>query len=90
MSKALFDAVPATESLETPQIPQSGESARWPTGPGAVIGSVLKVVGLGGAGDELYVLLADGVQRIEPFVAALLMSSSPTGQVAPIAVSPKV
>lgn len=90
MSKALFDAVPATESLETPQIPQAGDSARWPTGPGAVIGSVLKVVGLGGASDELYVLLADGVQRVEPFVAALLMSSSPTGQVAPIAVSPKV
>ncbi|MFA4085228.1 type VII secretion protein EccB [Mycobacteroides salmoniphilum] len=90
MSKALFDAVPATESLETPQIPQAGEPARWPTGPGAVIGSILKVTGLGGSGDELYVLLADGIQKVEPFVAALLMSASPNGQVAPIAVSPKV
>ncbi len=89
MSNALFDAIPATEALETPRIPQTGAAPRWDVGPGAVVGSVLKVDGLAGAADELYVLLADGVQRVEPFVASLVMSSSPGGQLAPMPVSPK-
>jgi type VII secretion protein EccB len=89
MSNALFDAIPATEALETPQIPQAGSPSRWDVGAGAVIGSVLKVSGLAGGGDELYVLLADGVQRVEPFVAALLMSAAPGGQVNPLPLAPK-
>ncbi|CQD24188.1 ESX-2 secretion system protein eccB2 [Mycobacterium lentiflavum] len=89
MSNALFDAIPATEALETPRIPQAGAAPRWDVGPGAVVGSVLKVDGLAGDADELYVLLADGVQRVEPFVASLVMSSSPGGQLAPMPVSPK-
>lgn len=90
MSNALFDAIPATEALETPQIPQAGASPGWDVGPGAVVGSVVKVDGLAGAADELYVVLAGGVQRVEPFVASLVMSSSPAGQLAPLPVSPKV
>ncbi len=90
MSKALFDAMPATEALTTPAIADAGAPSRWPLPPGAVIGSVLKVSGLSSDGDGLYVVLSDGVQRVEPFVASLLMSSSAHGQVDPIAVSPKV
>lgn len=90
MSKALFDALPATEALTTPAIPQVGEPSRWPLPAGAVIGSVVKVTGMPGEPDALYVVLADGMQPVEPFVASLLMSTSPAGQIDPIAVSPKV
>lgn len=89
LSKALFDAIPATEALTTPEIPDAGQRSRWSLPSGAAIGSVLKVTGLTDGGDGLYVVLADGVQHVEPFVAALLMSSSPSGQVDPIPVSPK-
>lgn len=89
ISNALFDAIPATEALETPQIPRVGEPSGFDAGPGAVIGSVLKVSGLGGAGDELYVLLADGLQKVEPFTASLLLSSAPGGQVEPLPLAPK-
>ena len=54
-----------------------------------MIGSVLQVTGLSGGADALYVVLADGVQRVEPFVASLLMSSSSGGQIDPIPVAPK-
>ncbi|MFT8176787.1 type VII secretion protein EccB [Mycobacteroides chelonae] len=84
MSNALFDSIPATEALATPQIPQAGTPPRWNVAPGAAIGSVMKVSDLAGGGDELYVLLADGLQKVEPFVASLLMSSSPSGQMAPL------
>ncbi|TXI55751.1 type VII secretion protein EccB [Mycolicibacterium mageritense] len=90
MSKALFDAIPATEALTTPPIPQVGEPSRWQLPAGAVIGSVVKVSGVTGGSEELYVVLADGLQPVEPFVASLLMSTSPAGQVDPIPVSPKV
>lgn len=90
MSKALFDAVPATEALTTPTISQAGEPSRWPLPADAVIGSVVKVSGINGDADALYVVLADGLQAVEPFVASLLMSSLPAGQINPIAVSPKV
>jgi type VII secretion protein EccB len=89
MSKALFDAIPATEPLTTPAIPQAGEPSRWPLPQGAVIGSVLRVTGLSGGADALYVVLPDGVQPVEPFVASLLMSSSSGGQIDPIPVAPK-
>lgn len=90
ISNALFDAIPATEALETPRIPQAGAAPRWDVGSGAVVGSVLKVEGLAGAAEELYVLLSDGVQRVASFAASLVMSSSPGGQLAPLPVSPKV
>ena len=89
MSKALFDAIPATEPLTTPAIPQAGEPSPWPLPAGAVIGSVLRVTGLSDGADALYVVLADGVQKVEPFVASLLMSSSAGGQIDPIPVGPK-
>jgi type VII secretion protein EccB len=89
MSKALFDAIPATEPLTTPAIPQAGEPSQWPLPPGAVIGSVLQVTGLSGGADALYVVLAEGVQKVEPFAAALLMSSSSSGQIDPIPAAPK-
>lgn len=89
LSNAVFDALPATEALTTPSIAQAGSPSRWDLGSPAVVGSILKSTDLAGGTDQLYVLLADGVQRVEPFVAALVMSDSARGQVAPLPVSAK-
>ncbi|WP_421843101.1 type VII secretion protein EccB [Mycobacterium sp.] len=90
LSRALFEAIPATEALEIPQIPRAGSASRWDVGADVMVGTVLNVAGRGGAPDQLYVLLPDGVQRVAPFVAALIMSSSADGQIAPLPVAPKV
>ncbi|KAA0093696.1 type VII secretion protein EccB [Mycolicibacterium sp. P1-18] len=89
MSTALFDAIPATDPLASPAIPNAGAPSPWDLGAGAVIGSVLAVGDLNAPGtDTLYVLLGNGVQRISPFVASLLRSANSFGDVAPVAVSP--
>ena len=89
MSTALYDAIPATDPLVTPAIPNAGQPSQWNVGGGAVIGSVLSVRDVQQSGGEsLYVLLPSGVQRISPFVASLLRSANSFGDVAPIVVSP--
>ncbi|WP_094287333.1 type VII secretion protein EccB [Mycobacterium lehmannii] len=90
LSRALFDATPATDALVSPAIPGAGERPRWDIAEGAVIGSVLSVRELGqpDSDESLYVLLRDGVQRISPFVASLLRSANSFGDVAPINVAP--
>jgi type VII secretion protein EccB len=87
MSTALFDAIPATDPLVIPPIPNAGQPAPWNLGSGAVVGSVLSVRDVQG-GDAFYVLLPNGVQHISPFVASLLRSANSFGDVAPVAVSP--
>ena len=75
LSKALFDALPATDPLVSPPIPQAGAPSPFDIAPRAVIGSVLSVRDLAQPGSEtLYVLLPNGVQRVSPFVASLLRS----------------
>jgi type VII secretion protein EccB len=90
LSKALFDAIPATDPLVSPAVPGAGERARWDIDSDAVIGSVLSVQELGqpDTREALYVLLRGGVQRISPFVASLLRSANSFGDVAPIEVAP--
>jgi type VII secretion protein EccB len=89
LSKALFDAIPATDPLVIPAVPRAGEPSPWDIAPGAVIGSVLEARDLQQQGSTtLYVLLPNGVQRISPFVATLLRSANSFGDVAPIAVAP--
>lgn len=87
MSTALFDAIPATDPLVIPAIPESGQPSRWDLGEGVVIGSVLSVRDVQ-QGESFFVLLPDGVQRISPFVASLLRSANSFGDVAPVAVAP--
>lgn len=87
MSTALYDAIPATDPLVIPTIPNGGQPAPWNLGNGAVIGSVLSVHDVQG-GDTFYVLLPNGVQRISPFVASLLRSANSFGDIAPVAVAP--
>ena len=89
MSNALYDAIPATDPLIVPAIPNAGQPAPWDLGGGVVTGSVLAVRDLQQAdGESLYVLLPNGVQRISPFVASLLRAANSFGDVAPVAVSP--
>jgi type VII secretion protein EccB len=89
MSTALFDAIPATDPLIIPAIPNAGAPSPWELGGGAVIGSVLSVRDTQQAGGEaFYVLLPNGVQHISPFVASLLRSANSFGDVAPVAVPP--
>lgn len=87
MSRALFDALPATEPLAVPAIPMAGQDSRWL--PGTPVGTVLQVQTVG-SGTQFYVLLPDGVQKISGFVADLLRSSNSYGAAAPRQVSPDV
>jgi type VII secretion protein EccB len=89
LSKALFDALPATDPLVSPAIPRAGDPSPWDIGQGVVIGTVLSVQDLSQPGaNTLYVLLSNGVQRISPFVASLLRSANSYGDVAPVDMAP--
>jgi type VII secretion protein EccB len=89
LSKALFNALPATDPLVSPPVARAGEPSPFDIAPGAVIGSVLSVRDLSQPGSNtLYVLLGNGVQRISPFVASLLRSANSFGDVAPLEVAP--
>jgi type VII secretion protein EccB len=87
MSNALFDALPATEPLTVPVVPDAG--ARSPFGPGgAPIGSVIEVRDAAGTADRFYAVLARGVQPISKLVADLLRTANSYGQTTPRVVSP--
>ncbi|MGD9622212.1 MAG: type VII secretion protein EccB [Mycolicibacterium sp.] len=85
MSRALFDALPATEPLSVPEIAAAGTDSRWM--PGTPVGTVLEAQTAGG-GSQFYVLVADGVQKISSFVADLLRSANSFGAAAPKVVGP--
>ena len=87
MSTALYDAIPATDPLVIPAIPDAGQPAPWDLGHGAVIGSVLQVHDMADA-QTYYVLLRTGVQHISPFVASLLRSANSFGDLTPVGVTP--
>jgi type VII secretion protein EccB len=89
MSTALYDAIPATDPLTVPAVPDSGRPSPWELGQPAVIGSVLSVRDVQSSGGEtFFVLLRNGVQHISPFVASLLRSANSFGGTAPVAVAP--
>jgi type VII secretion protein EccB len=87
ISRALFDGLPATEPLSVPQIPEAGTPSKWV--PGSQVGAVLQAQTAGG-GRQFYVLLPDGVQKINSFVADLLRSANSYGSTAPRSVTPDV
>lgn len=88
MSTAVYDAIPATDPLIIPAIPNAGQPSPWDLGRPAPIGSVLSVHDVQQSGDELFVLLPNGVQHISPFVASLLRSANSFGDLGPVVVSP--
>jgi type VII secretion protein EccB len=86
ISNALFDAMPATEPLVVPAIPEAGTPSRWL--PGSTVGSVLETQDANGAVTGFYALLPDGVQKITSFVADLLRTALAQGSATPTLVSP--
>jgi len=86
ISNALFDAMPATERLVVPAIPDTGTPSRWL--PGSTVGSVLETQDANGAVTGFYALLPDGVQKITSFVADLLRTALAQGSATPTLVSP--
>lgn len=83
VSNALFDAIPATEPLVVPRIPDTGTPSRWL--PGTAVGRLLVTDDATGKASGFYILLSDGVQRITPFVVDLLRAG---GSAAPQLVTP--
>lgn len=86
LSNATFDAMPATEPIGVPAIPQAGTPSNWL--PGSVVGRVLETRDANGAVSGFYALLSGGVQKITPFVADLLRTANSRGISAPELVSP--
>ncbi|MCI4674185.1 type VII secretion protein EccB [Candidatus Mycolicibacterium alkanivorans] len=86
ISNALFDAMPATEPLVVPAIPEAGAPSRWL--PDSVVGRVLETKDAGGAVSGFYALLPNGVQKITGFVADLLRTADSQGSTTPQLVSP--
>ena len=85
ISNALFDAMPSTEPLVLPAIPDRGKPSQWL--PGSTVGSVLETRDANGTVTGFYVLLPGGVQKITDFVADLLRTAdsqaSPTPSLVP-------
>ena len=86
ISNALFDAMPATEPLVIPAIPELGAPSTWL--PGSTVGSVLETQDANGTVTGFYTLLADGVQKITSFVADLLRTALAQGSATPALISP--
>ncbi|OBK23785.1 type VII secretion protein EccB [Mycobacterium asiaticum] len=86
ISNALFDAMPSTEPIVLPSIPESGSASKWLAG--VKVGSVLESRDAAGAVNGFYVLLPGGVQKITAFVADLLRTGDSQGSTAPTLVAP--
>ncbi|KAA8968925.1 type VII secretion protein EccB [Mycobacterium sp.] len=86
ISNALFDAMPATEPLVVPTIPEASTPSRWL--PETPVGSVLQTRDATGAVNGFYALLPTGVQKITSFVADLLRTSDSHGATAPVLITP--
>jgi len=86
ISNALFDAMPSTEPLVVPSIPEIGTPSRFL--PDSTVGSVLETRDASGAVTGFYALLPDGVQKITSFVADLLRTALAQGSATPTLISP--
>lgn len=85
VSHALLNAIPEAPPITAPRIPSAGAPGRLP---GFPIGSVLRIARADG--DEHYVVLAGGVQRVGPVAADLLRLSDAYGTRSIISVAPDV
>lgn len=87
VSATLLNAIPEAPPITTPHIPQAG--GRGPAElPGFPVGSVLRVSRANG--DEYYVLLAHGIQRIGQVVADILRFTDSRGTRTAISIAPDV
>jgi ESX secretion system ATPase EccB len=87
VSASLLNLVPETPPITAPRIPDIGK--RGPESlPGFPVGSVLRVAR--SIGDEYYVVLKDGVQRVGQLAAELVRFSDSQGTRTAISVAPDV
>jgi type VII secretion protein EccB len=84
ISQSLLNAVPEAPPISTPRIRGAGGPAAGL--PGFPVGAVLRIAR--GDGDEYYVVLAAGVQRIGQVAADLLRFANSQGTANTIAVAP--
>jgi type VII secretion protein EccB len=85
VSQSLLNAIPESPPVAVPRIRGAGGAVAWL--PGYPVGSVLRITS---AGDQLYVVLAGGVQRIGRVAADLLRFGDSQGSAAAITVAPDV
>ncbi len=86
VSRSLLNAVPEAAPIAAPRIPDAGAKAAGL--PGFPVGSVLRITR--GDGDDYYVVLAAGIQRIGAVTADLLRFSNSRGTTNTITVAPDV
>src|ERR1700761_962832 len=87
VSPLLLNAIPEAPPLAAPRIPDAGIRSSSSL-PGFPVGSVLRVTRTGG--DEFYVVLADGVQRVGRLAADLVRFTNSQGTQSVMAVAPDV
>lgn len=85
VSPLLLNLIPEAPPLTAPRIPDAGSRASLP---GFPVGSVLRVTRTGG--DEFYVVLNEGVQRVGQFAADLVRFTNSQGARTVISVAPDV
>ena len=86
VSRTLLNAIPEAAPIAAPRIPGAGAVA--PGLPGFRVGSVLRITR--GDGDEYYVVLTTGIQRIGAVAADLLRFSNSHGITNFITVAPDI
>jgi type VII secretion protein EccB len=87
VSPLLLNVIPEAPPVTAPRIPDVG--SRGPASlPGFPVGSVLRVARAGG--DEFYVVLTDGVQRVGQLAADLVRFTNSQGTRTVISVAPDV
>ncbi|KKC00766.1 type VII secretion protein EccB [Mycobacterium nebraskense] len=84
VSQPLLNAIPEAPPIRTPRIRGAGDKAA--VLPGFVVGGVVRITRAGG--DEYYVVLAAGVQRIGEVAADLLRFSDSQGTANAVTVAP--
>jgi len=85
VSSTLLNLIPETPAITAPRIPGAGSHGPAAL-PGFQVGSVLRVSRTGG--DEFYVVLRDGVQRVGQFAADLVRFADSRGTRTAISVAP--
>ncbi|HEY2199444.1 MAG TPA: type VII secretion protein EccB [Mycobacterium sp.] len=87
VSAVLLNVIPEAPPLTAPRIPDAGIRGSSSL-PGFPVGSVLRVTRTGG--DEFYVVLTDGVQRVGQLAADLVRFTNPQGTRTVMSVAPDV
>lgn len=88
ISRALRDVLSETPPLVVPVIEGAGAPSPWPLGASVVVGSVIKVRPVDGGPDAFFVVLSDGVQRINAVTAAVIRNGDPRNPPPPVEVAP--